>query len=100
MSKTFNNKSSVIIFLILFIIKMCLCEEDKCITSTSPKYEEYFMEHEVTQKEAKIVFDQVKDELLNCKYIFLIKKINYFTFFFSENICFAKIIKRGMIFKW
>lgn len=73
MSKTFINQSTVIIFLI-FIIKMCLCEEDKCITSTSPKYEEFFMEHEVTQKEAKIVFDKIKDELLNCKYFFLIKK--------------------------
>lgn len=69
MSKTFINQSTVIIFLI-FIIKMCLCEEDKCITSTSPKYEEFFMEHEVTQKEAKIVFDKIKDELLNCKYFF------------------------------
>lgn len=71
MSKTFINQSTVIIILI-FIIKMCLCEEDKCITSTSPKYEEFFMEHEVTQKEAKIVFDKIKDELLNCKYFFFI----------------------------
>lgn len=71
MSKTFINKSSVIIYLILFLIKMCLCDEDKCITSTSPVYEEYFMEHEVTQKEAKIVFDKIKDELLNREFFFL-----------------------------
>lgn len=75
MSKTFLNKSAVIIYLILFIIKVCCCkdevrEEDKCVTSTSPKYEVYFMEHEVTQKEAKIVWDKVKDELLNREYFF------------------------------
>lgn len=69
MSKTFFNKSAVIIYLIVFIIKVCSGEqEDKCVTSTSPKYEVYFMEHEVTQKEAKIVFDKIKDELLNREY--------------------------------
>lgn len=61
--RTVNSIMSRTVFIYLIVIVSLLIIVCNCAVSNSKPYEEYFMEHEVSEKEAKQEFREIKEKI-------------------------------------
>lgn len=60
-----------LMLILSFLIIVCNC----AVSNTKPAFEEYFMEHEVSEKEAKQEFREIKEKIFKGEFCFILIKI-------------------------